>query len=446
MTARFGDRILETTTTTGTGNLTMAGAVTTYQTFDSKCTADGDTHPFALAGGTQWEVGVLTRVSAGVYSRTVTANSSGTTSPLTLAVGTKEVWGDVPAALLEFLNQIENAVASAPTCDIGAAPSGRVQITGTTTITSFGTQPNKLRIVRFAGAAALTLTHNATSLILPGQANISALPGDVGIFQSDAAGNWRCISFTRLFDVPVARGYLSGLQLSNNVGTPNTKIDVTAGQCREDTNSATLVLAAGTLDCGTVGANGLESGSLANNTWYHVWAIAKADGTTARFASTSLGPALPSGYIYKRRIGSFKTDGSAHIWAFSQKGDEFLWLAGAAPGFTSNDEFNTMTLGTTATLFTVSVPIGVQVIALLRFYIIHTGAQAILINSPDETSVAGGSMGFNATAQNPTGVAFIGTTSIRTDTSGRVRVVASAASMTLRGGAYGWLDRRGRDD
>jgi hypothetical protein len=47
--------------------------------------------------------------------------------------------------------------------------------------------------VRFA--AALTLTHNATSLILPGAANITTAAGDVGIFTSDGSGNWRCINY-----------------------------------------------------------------------------------------------------------------------------------------------------------------------------------------------------------------------------------------------------------
>lgn len=84
-------------------------------------------------------------------------------------------------------------VASAATCDIGAAAALEVFVTGTTTITSFGTAANKWRIVRFQ--SALTLTHNASTLILPGAANISTTAGDIAIFESDASGNWRCVSF-----------------------------------------------------------------------------------------------------------------------------------------------------------------------------------------------------------------------------------------------------------
>ncbi len=54
----------------------------------------------------------------------------------------------------------EAAVASAATTGLGTTPSLKVNVTGTTAITSFGTAANALRLVRFSGA--LTLTHNAT--------------------------------------------------------------------------------------------------------------------------------------------------------------------------------------------------------------------------------------------------------------------------------------------
>jgi hypothetical protein len=91
-------------------------------------------------------------------------------------------------------------VASAATCDIGAAATQTVRITGTTTITSLGTVANAYRMVRFAGA--LTLTHNATSLILPGGANIVTAANDTAEFISDASGNWRCTSYQRAAGIP----------------------------------------------------------------------------------------------------------------------------------------------------------------------------------------------------------------------------------------------------
>jgi hypothetical protein len=94
----------------------------------------------------------------------------------------------------------ETSVASAATCDIGAAAGLKVAVTGTATIASLGTQPHRIKFVRFAGA--LTLTHHATSLILPGGANIVTAAGDAAIFASDASGNWRCWGYQRGAQAP----------------------------------------------------------------------------------------------------------------------------------------------------------------------------------------------------------------------------------------------------
>jgi hypothetical protein len=105
-----------------------------------------------------------------------------------------------------LLAATETSVASAATCDLGAANALFVQITGTATITSFGTGAGKLRFVRFA--QALTLSHNATALILLGNASRTTAAGDIGIYSSDGAGNWR------------ERGYFSA---ASNAGDTATK-------------------------------------------------------------------------------------------------------------------------------------------------------------------------------------------------------------------------------
>ena len=87
-------------------------------------------------------------------------------------------------------------VASATTTDIGAATGNFVDVTGTTTITGLGTiTAGVTRNVRFTGA--LTLTHNATSLILPGAANITTASNDRATFISLGSGNWICTSYTK---------------------------------------------------------------------------------------------------------------------------------------------------------------------------------------------------------------------------------------------------------
>jgi hypothetical protein len=102
--------------------------------------------------------------------------------------------GDTMTGALNFAPWVD--LASAGTTDIGAQTSNNVRITGTTTITSFGTAASGVtRQLRFAGA--LTLTHNATSLILPGAASVVTMAGDTATAISLGSGNWVVTDYMR---------------------------------------------------------------------------------------------------------------------------------------------------------------------------------------------------------------------------------------------------------
>lgn len=113
-------------------------------------------------------------------------------------------------------------IASASTVNIGAAVGGFMHVTGTTTITAFdsvtaGTE----RTLKFDGI--LTLTHNATSLILPGGANITTAAGDTAIFRSEGSGNWRCISYNPASGAAVAGSAGAGwVVLGTTTGSSTT--------------------------------------------------------------------------------------------------------------------------------------------------------------------------------------------------------------------------------
>lgn len=114
-------------------------------------------------------------------------------------------------------------LASAATVNIGAATGEYLNITGTTTITAFDTvQAGTERTVRFTGA--LTLTHNATTLILPTAANITTTAGDVAIFRSEGSGNWRCVSYMRADGSSLTSRGMVRLNTANGYGSTNTKI------------------------------------------------------------------------------------------------------------------------------------------------------------------------------------------------------------------------------
>jgi hypothetical protein len=88
------DRVQETSTTTGTGTFTLAGATSGFQTFSSAI-GNGNTTYYAIVGGTQWEVGLGT-VAAGTLART-TVIASSTGSAISFSAGTKNVFCTYPA-------------------------------------------------------------------------------------------------------------------------------------------------------------------------------------------------------------------------------------------------------------------------------------------------------------------------------------------------------------
>lgn len=101
----------------------------------------------------------------------------------------------IQAVLRKYLASPGSNMASASTVDLSTADGYYIQITGTTTITGFGTESAGVHyVLRFAGA--LTLTHNGTSLILPGGVDITTVAGDIAWMVSEGSGNWRCLHYS----------------------------------------------------------------------------------------------------------------------------------------------------------------------------------------------------------------------------------------------------------
>lgn len=87
-------------------------------------------------------------------------------------------------------------MVAAATVNFNTINGNSVDITGNTTITSFGTvDAGAVFDVRFTGAPLLT--HNATSLQLPTEANIQVVAGDRMRIRSLGAGNWTVVGYLR---------------------------------------------------------------------------------------------------------------------------------------------------------------------------------------------------------------------------------------------------------
>lgn len=135
-------------------------------------------------------------------------------------------------------------VASANALTLGT-DGNYFDITGTTAITSIGTLKtgaNDAPQVKLHFDAALTLTHHATDLILPGGANITTAAGDEAEFVEYATGDWRCTNYTKASGQAVASSitntgetnFLAANVPLNNTATyfsgPNTGAIGAAGQ------------------------------------------------------------------------------------------------------------------------------------------------------------------------------------------------------------------------
>lgn len=92
----LNDRVKETTATTGTGNITLAGAVSQFQSFSSAFSGFGSSVSvyYAIVGqtGTEWEVGIGTWTTPSTLSRDQVLQSSNGNAAVNFSAGTKDVF------------------------------------------------------------------------------------------------------------------------------------------------------------------------------------------------------------------------------------------------------------------------------------------------------------------------------------------------------------------
>jgi len=169
-------------------------------------------------------------------------------------------------------------------------------------------------------------------------------------------------------------GHINGLVISNNVTDSANDIDIATGEATDSGAAYVMKLTSGltkqidfTWAAGT-DAGGLFSGSVAADTWYHVFLIRKdSDGSLDAGFDTSVTAAnIPAGYTAYRLIDSVLTDISSNIIAFSNRecghAIEKLWLDPPL-------DINVGNAGTAAVLRTLSVPPSYQTTAILNVYV-----------------------------------------------------------------------------
>ena len=254
------------------------------------------------------------------------------------------------------------------------------------------------------------------------------------------------------------RGYVSGLTYANNGTDGDHDIDVTIGAARDDADSDNLKLTAALtkqIDATwAVGddAGGLDTGTVANNTWYAIWLIKRSDTgvVDALFSASFSAPTMPTDYDKKRLIGAVRTDGSANIipivtTELAGGGLEVKWV-------TERESFDVLNPGTSATLRAVDVPPMIVDALLVLGATNENGVSnggwrafdpAMADAAPSYTAPPYNTVGINT---NSVGATTVGPLPVRTNSSGQIntRAAASSANTAMRASTIGWhMSRRG---
>jgi len=294
MAYALADRVLETSTTQGTGTLNLAGATTGYQSFVDGV-GDGNTCAYTIKDGTNWETGIgtVTAGSPDTLSRDTVLASSNSDAAVDWGSGTRDVYiaplaGDILSKRRNETITGDYTISGTTTLSGGATLSGAntlsgdttmssatfklakgadvasasalpvisdgnyFDVTGTTTITSI----NSLgvgTVIKLHFDGVLTLTHHATDLILPGGANITTAAGDEAEFVEYASGDWRCTNYERASGAPLAGDYTSQILYARREETSGT------------TGGAATTGSLQTLAINTVVTNEISGASLSSN-------------------------------------------------------------------------------------------------------------------------------------------------------------------------------------
>jgi hypothetical protein len=345
-------------------------------------------------------------------------------------------------------------VASAATLDLttNAPDTDDIRLTGTTQVTLVTIAVG--RVVRVVASAAPSFANNANIVTQTG-ATLQLAAGDTLMLRATASNVVEVLSYSAAAGSGVIpHSHLAGLTLST--AGSSTTMSIAAGQAADSTNAVLMSLASAiskTTSAWVVGSGngGLDTGAIANSTWYHWYVIRRPDTGVVDviFSLSASTPTLPASYTQYRRIGSGKTNGSAQWEKFIQDGDYVQKNVATL-------DVNINPANTNAQTLTLDLPTGVNVVAEFNFHAFDaTNANQISVEFSD-LAIADTAPSFTVAPLGQSisavtnSVGGAGSTRCRTNTSAQVRarLVGSpgyATTAVLRVATKGWIDKRGKD-
>ena len=255
------DRVREYSTTIGTGNIAVTGAVLGYRTFASVMSS-GDTTYYTIAdqGGSNWEVGVGTFTYPATIVRTTVLSSSNNNNLVSFVAGSKDVFISLPASRL---NNITSATANAFVVGPNGSTNPTLNIDASTTLSATGIQVKAAAAGSGVAIAALSSGANeALKIDAKGTGGIS-----IGSVSTGAVN----IASGAVLNTPAsmvatnATGTAAGLT-AGRVSNANLTGDINTGTIGNSTTLATVVSAASVgsstaIPTITFNAKGLVTGS-----------------------------------------------------------------------------------------------------------------------------------------------------------------------------------------
>lgn len=277
------------------------------------------------------------------------------------------------------------------------------------------------------------------------------LPGTVGSDELEDGGVAEVDLSANILSM--FRGHIHGLITSNNATDSDHDIDITAGVAVADNSDVFMSLDSAmtkqldaTWAAGT-NAGGLFSGTIAADTWYHVFLIKNVvtGAVDAGFDTSVTAANIPSGYTAYRRIGSILTDATSNILGYTQIGDEFIWDE-------IWDENNQANPGTAVVTITVDyVPTGVPVLAKIGYNLYNDETSVCYAwiasgnSSPTFAASAGRAL---ATARDASSYSKFdgGIIDVWTNENAEIkyRLSFSGATVSFYMSTHGWKDNRGK--
>lgn len=137
-------------------------------------------------------------------------------------------------------------------------------------------------------------------------------------------------------DAKLALGGFRALVVSATGTSSSISVGADALLLLDGSGGAVLATPSLTINSAASGVNGLDTGSLAANTWYSVWVIHDGTNTAGLLSLSASAPTMPGGYTYKARVGWIRTDstGNKYPLGFTQSGRRVQWRVAAGSNLT----------------------------------------------------------------------------------------------------------------